>query len=68
MKNKQVTYKDMRDKLVAHELAHLRGAHSRHLRTLLYNGHTGWNNKPKRSVKEQYAEIFGAEKPVIIKN
>ena len=70
MKNKQVNYKDMRDRLVAHELNKLRGQHGNHLRTLLYKGHTGWNNMPKRIVKEQYDSIFGndkVEKPVIIK-
>ena len=70
MKAKQVNYKEMRDRLVAHELNHLRGTHSRHLRTLLYKGHTGWNNMPKRLVKQQYDELFGEKqnKPVIIKN
>jgi hypothetical protein len=70
MKTKQVNYKDMRDKLVGYELVKLRGYHGNHLRTLLYKGHTGWNNMPKRIVKQQYDEIFGEkeEKPVIVES
>ncbi|MBC8395081.1 MAG: hypothetical protein H8E05_00125 [Bacteroidetes bacterium] len=55
---KQVSLKEMRDSLVVSELNKLKGPHGNHLRTLLYKGHTGWNNMPKRIVREQYEELL----------
>mgnify|MGYP000010513910 FL=1 len=58
---KQVSLKEMRDRLVVSELNKLKGPHGNHLRTLLYKGHTGWNNMPKRIVREQYEELLAKE-------
>ena len=58
---KQVSLKEMRDRLVVSELNKLKGVHGNHLRTLLYKGHTGWNNMPKRIVREQYDVLLNKE-------
>ena len=58
---KQASLKEMRDRLVVFELQKLKGPHGNHLRTLLYKGHTGWNNMPKRIVREQYQVLIEKE-------